>query len=67
MASQAASVLGEPQAPGTDKDVAVACADVTVRFVTERGSVTALDKVSLSVRRGGFLTLLGPSGCGKST
>jgi len=67
MASQAARVLSEPQAPGSDTGVAVACEDVTVRFVNERGSVTALDKVSLSVRRGGFLTLLGPSGCGKST
>jgi NitT/TauT family transport system ATP-binding protein len=41
--------------------------DVTVRFTTERGTVTALDKIAFSVKRGGFLTLLGPSGCGKST
>ena len=38
-----------------------------MRFATERGAVTALDRVSLSVKRGGFLTLVGPSGCGKST
>ena len=31
------------------------------------GNVTAVDSVSLSVRRGEFLTLLGPSGCGKTT
>ena len=41
--------------------------NVTVRFTTERGAVTALDRVSMTVARGGFLTLLGPSGCGKST
>jgi spermidine/putrescine transport system ATP-binding protein len=37
--------------------------DVTKRF----GSLTAVESVSLSVRRGEFLTLLGPSGCGKTT
>jgi len=46
---------------------AVACRDVSVRFTTERGTVTALDGVSVTVPQGGFLSLLGPSGCGKST
>jgi NitT/TauT family transport system ATP-binding protein len=46
---------------------AVACQNLTVRFVTERRTVTALDRVSFSIARGGFLALLGPSGCGKST
>jgi NitT/TauT family transport system ATP-binding protein len=46
---------------------AVECHDVTVRFISERRAVTALDKVSLTLEEGGFLTLLGPSGCGKST
>jgi putative spermidine/putrescine transport system ATP-binding protein len=31
------------------------------------GSVIAVQQLSLSIRRGEFLTLLGPSGCGKTT
>ena len=46
---------------------AVACDGVTVRFVTDRRTVTAIENVSFAVERGGFLSLLGPSGCGKST
>ncbi|MGN6583317.1 MAG: ABC transporter ATP-binding protein [Rhizobiaceae bacterium] len=46
---------------------AVELARVTVRFTTERGAITALENIDLSVPEGGFLTLLGPSGCGKST
>jgi ABC-type Fe3+/spermidine/putrescine transport system ATPase subunit len=42
--------------------------DVELRNVTKQfGSVVAVDKVSLQVRQGEFLTLLGPSGCGKTT
>ena len=47
--------------------IAVDAEAVTVRFITERKTVTALDRVSFSLARGGFLSLLGPSGCGKST
>lgn len=55
-------------APAAASDgAAVACRNVTVRFVSERRVVTALENVSFSVARGGFLSLLGPSGCGKST
>ena len=53
-------------APATSAD-AVACERVTVRFTTERGTVTALENIDLGIPRGSFLTLLGPSGCGKST
>ncbi|HAM70061.1 MAG TPA: nitrate/sulfonate/bicarbonate ABC transporter ATP-binding protein [Verrucomicrobiales bacterium] len=40
---------------------------VTKRFKTSRGSVTALDRISLNIREGEFVCLVGPSGCGKST
>ena len=36
---------------------------VTKRF----GALTAVDDVTLSVRKGEFFSLLGPSGCGKTT
>ncbi len=46
---------------------AVDCRNVSVRFHSERRSVTALENVSFAVQEGGFTSLLGPSGCGKST
>ena len=36
-------------------------------YATTDGPVRALDNVSLSARRGEFVSILGPSGCGKST
>ncbi len=46
---------------------AVDCRGVSVRFINERRTVTALEDVSFQVEPGGFTSLLGPSGCGKST
>lgn len=51
------------QAQGRALEVAVSVQEVTKRF----GTVTALDAVSLDVRRGELLSLLGASGCGKTT
>jgi NitT/TauT family transport system ATP-binding protein len=48
-------------------ETAVSCEGVSVRFTSERGTVTALQNIDLTIARGSFLTLLGPSGCGKST
>jgi NitT/TauT family transport system ATP-binding protein len=53
--------------PRAEAGIAVACRDVSMRFITERRTVTALEDVSFSVESGGFMSLLGPSGCGKST
>jgi len=41
---------------------------IELRNVTKRfGKVAAVDKISLIIEPGSFLTLLGPSGCGKTT
>ncbi len=41
----------------------VAAVEITKRF----GSITALEKCSLTVEDGEYLSILGPSGCGKTT
>jgi len=39
-----------------------------IEEVTKRyGDFTAIDRVSISIEKGEFFTLLGPSGCGKTT
>jgi NitT/TauT family transport system ATP-binding protein len=41
---------------------------LTFRYDTDRGeSLTAIEDLSLSIRRGEFVSIVGPSGCGKST
>ena len=47
--------------------LSIHCRNVSVRFFTDRRSITAIGDLSLDVQAGEFLTLLGPSGCGKST
>ncbi|MDE8651519.1 ABC transporter ATP-binding protein [Novosphingobium sp. H3SJ31-1] len=41
--------------------------DVSQVYPTRNGDYLALDRVSLTIAQGEFVSLLGPSGCGKST
>ena len=51
----------------TEAAAAISVSGLSVRFDTDGGGITALDKVGFEVPEGGFVTMLGPSGCGKST
>jgi len=62
------ATIGWPERRTADQaEPAIALNGVSVRFLSERREVTALENISFSVPAGSFITLLGPSGCGKST
>jgi NitT/TauT family transport system ATP-binding protein len=46
---------------------AIRLRDQKVRFGTGATAVLAVDRVSMSIRPGEFVSLVGPSGCGKTT
>ncbi len=48
-------------------DAIIKLADVTKVYPMGKKPVVALDRVSLEIRRGEFLSIMGPSGSGKST
>jgi len=41
--------------------------NLTKRFITDEIETTALNRVSMEVKKGEFIAIMGPSGCGKST
>jgi len=40
---------------------------ISVDFETQKGTLSAVQDVSMSVKKGDFISIVGPSGCGKST
>jgi NitT/TauT family transport system ATP-binding protein len=52
---------------GPPSETLVAIESVSKHFVGKQGTTAALQDVSLTVRKGEFISLLGPSGCGKTT
>jgi len=46
---------------------AIAVRDLSKRYATRGGSLTALEDISFTVSEGDFVAVVGPSGCGKST
>src|SRR5215510_11020415 len=63
----AATVLSAASRPAAAPDGILVVDNITKRFETPDGVLTAIDHVSLSVAPGEFVGVIGPSGCGKST
>src|SRR5262249_8578225 len=63
----AATVLSAASRPAAMANGLLVVDNITKRFETPEGVVTAVDGVSLSVAPGEFVGVIGPSGCGKST
>jgi NitT/TauT family transport system ATP-binding protein len=51
----------------TARPPAVELRSVSKTFAVRKGTVSALEDITLTIERGEFVSLIGPSGCGKST
>jgi sulfonate transport system ATP-binding protein len=51
----------------TDNSIALSVERVSKTFHTKLKDLRALERVSLTIRHGEFISLIGPSGCGKTT
>jgi NitT/TauT family transport system ATP-binding protein len=52
--------------PASDAPI-VELSEISKEYITGDGPLRALDRVSLQIRDGEFISIVGPSGCGKST
>ena len=66
-AARAASPLHAVAKGAEASAIAVDFSRLSLTFQTADAPVTALDNVSLQIRRGEFVSFIGPSGCGKTT
>ncbi len=62
------SVVPPAAGVGGERGQAVLCLDaVSKAFTTKKARQPVIDRISLVVHDGEFVTLIGPSGCGKTT
>jgi NitT/TauT family transport system ATP-binding protein len=54
-------------ATGPEHGTEIRIEGLSKSFDTKRGSLTAIDDLSLTIEAGSFFVVVGPSGCGKST